>query len=137
MPEIVRTMGSLTEIFNDGRTLQNFRAFVEGLIESGREVGPGMEEFLDYMKDRSLQNRKVIKRQRRIIEDKIEDNLARMGARKCPECGKVLRIASVNSCAGCQVGGDWRSMWKCRCGFDELSLLTPKEALAKWKEEVK
>ncbi len=41
--------------------------------------------------------------------------------RACPECGKWVRIFRVNHKPNVMVGGDFKSQWRCSCGWEEFT----------------
>lgn len=67
------------------------------------------EQFIDWIE--------MVRHMRLPDEIVVNDNRERA----CPECGQPMKQWPVNSHAGDQVGGDWKSMWNCKyCGYDEL-----------------
>lgn len=55
---------------------------------------------------------------------------------KCPQCGRPMRIGSVNSCAATRIGGGYKSVWYCpavrECGHCEYSPRT----VGQWRREL-
>lgn len=55
---------------------------------------------------------------------------------QCPQCGRPMRIGSVNSCAATRIGGGYKSVWYCpavrECGHCEYSPRT----VGQWRREL-
>lgn len=55
---------------------------------------------------------------------------------KCPQCGRPMRIGSVNTCAATRIGGWYKSVWYCpavrECGHCEYSPRT----VGQWRRDL-
>ena len=101
-----KTMEKLTAAHN-GKVLQELRNLIINFKNNDREIGSGMEEFLEYMEGLNLHERQAseeIERQQREYTEK---------APKCPKCKAVMYCYPVNTNSQDQIDGDWKSYWMC------------------------
>ena len=49
-------------------------------------------------------------------------SVARPGFLQCPDCGGRVRITKVNNHPALMIGGDWKMMLWCDCGFNATLL---------------
>ena len=116
-----KTMEQLTA-GETGKVLQGFRNLILNFKNNGREIGAGMEEFLEYMTGLNLQVRQH--------DQEIAAAQAAYAklAKPCPHCNTPMYCYTVNSCPSCMVGGSWQSQWICpkpECEWAEYSPLEP------------
>jgi len=111
-----KTMEQLTAA-PTGKVLQECKNLIINFKQNGRDMGTGGEEFLSYMKDINLRRQKYEVEQAKLISEYIKR------AKKCPKCGNAMKCYPVNTKPGNQVGGNWKSQWRCiPCDFNDFSL---------------
>jgi len=100
-----------------GKVLQELRNLIFNFEDNGYSMGKGGKAFLDYMKERELQAQEdIAKFEAAQIEYETK-------AKKCPNCGNAMKCYPVNTKPGNQVGGNWKSQWRCiPCDFNKFSL---------------
>lgn len=73
--------------------------------------GKTPEDLVDFLETR-----------RQLLKDRID------GQKKCPECGRRMLLSPVNDHPSRQVGGSWKSQWRCStCETEIYSNLPPNE----------
>ena len=106
MQLMTKTIEHLT-VGKTGKILQELRNLIINFKQNGREIGAGMEEFLEYMEGLNLHDRQAteeIKRQQKEYTEK---------APKCQKCKAVMYCYPVNTGPQDQIDGDWKSYWMC------------------------
>ena len=104
-----KTMEQLTAA-HTGKVLQELRNLIINFKNEGREVGSGIEEFLEYMENINLQRRKIVY----------------IPKKECPECLGEMVIYP---------GDDNDSHWICpNCRFSIYNSKSIKEVIT---EEMK
>ena len=115
-----KSMQQLTAAKN-GDVLQELRNLIINMKQNGREIGAGMEEFLDYMDGLNLHNRQA-NQSTKIMQ--------------CIKCNAAMDLYPVNNTPKNQVGGDYKSQWFCNhCGNSIFSVKSPQEEWKMLKEK--
>lgn len=102
-----------------GGMLQDMIVVLREIEKSGGSVA----DFIALAEQHYLERRMLALEEMKRLAAMSADY--RMVAPRCPECGSRMGLYRVNSVAGNQVGGPWKSMWQCAdlmgCGYEEFS----------------